>query len=131
MPIKGLSTERNVNYKPFRVKQGGFLPLEYDAPHDLCLYLHDVMAGILKDGEEGGFFQHTVRFSLGDPAKGWDDSEDPIQWMQENGYGTEIPPMARSNCSTDGHLNCSRQDGLNYALEAGAIAMRAAASFSL
>lgn len=40
-------------------------------------------------------------------------------------------PMARSNCSTDGHPNCSRQDGLNYALVTGVMAMRAAASLSL
>lgn len=84
-----------MNYKPFRLKQGGFLPLEYDAAHDLCLYLHDVMAAILKDGEEGGFFKHTFKFSSADQAKGLDDTDDPIKWMQENGHGADIPHVLK------------------------------------
>jgi hypothetical protein len=79
-----------MGYKPFRVKQGGFLPQEYDAAHDLCLYLHDVMGAILKDGEEGGLFNHSFTFSSEDHASGLEATDDPIGWMQANGYGSEV-----------------------------------------
>ncbi len=79
------------------------------------------------------FFEHIAQFDPGAAPQRIGEILDAIQILTHSPLiGRPVKaPMARSNCSTDGHPNCSRQDALNYALVTGVMAMRAAASLSL
>lgn len=69
-----------------------FLPEEYEFAHDYCLFLHDILASIVIQGEQQKIFHH--QFELRDPshAEQFSDKsgEELVDWMEKNGYESEM-----------------------------------------
>lgn len=68
---------------PMRTSRGGFLPDTYDVAHDLCFVVHDILAQLLKSGEEGGFFRTTITFNDEADRVSFEQAEDIFDWLEE------------------------------------------------
>ncbi|MFM0360440.1 hypothetical protein [Paraburkholderia sediminicola] len=69
-------------YQPVRTHKGGHLPEGFDASHDLCFVLHDLMAQLIKEGEEVGIF--TTRFTVDeDERSALEQSSNVLDWLEQ------------------------------------------------
>jgi hypothetical protein len=69
-------------------KKGRFLPQEFDAAHQLCFVIHDVMVQMIMSGEEGNVFNATVDFKdtdEGDRISELEDIDQVFSWLDEEG----------------------------------------------
>jgi hypothetical protein len=73
-----------------------FLPDEFRFSHGLCLFLHDILVGMISSGEEAGIF--TARFELRSQVDaqqfGLLDDEQVWSWLEDNGYDDVIQEVA-------------------------------------
>jgi hypothetical protein len=76
-----------------------FLPDEYTFAHDYCLFLHDILASIVVQGEQKKIFHY--QFALKDPRHSEQISgksgEELVAWMEQNDYKTEMQEVSRRN----------------------------------
>jgi hypothetical protein len=64
-------------------RKGTFLPERHWPGHELCFFLHDIMARMLTDGLRAGAFR--VAFELSeDEIKTFNQAEDVFQWLDQN-----------------------------------------------
>lgn len=70
-------------YSTLRTNQGGFLPASYDIAHDLCFVIHDILAQLLKSGEEGNFFQTLISFQDDADRLSFEEAEDIFVWLEQ------------------------------------------------
>jgi len=69
-----------------------FLPKKYEFIHDYCFYIHDLLAGIIKEGERSNIFNITLNFKVDEHKKSIEgkNGEELITWMRNKGYQNEI-----------------------------------------
>lgn len=63
-------------------KKNSFLPEEFAIAHELSFIIHDVMAQIIKSGEEGNFFTTTIDFENDDESESLEKSDDIFAWLE-------------------------------------------------
>ncbi len=66
-----------------RTNRGGHLPEVHDLAHDLCFVVHDMLAQLLKSGEDGGFFRTTIAFEGEEDRVAFEQSEDIFDWLEK------------------------------------------------
>lgn len=69
-------------------KKGRFLPQEFDAAHQLCFVIHDVMVQMIVSGEEGNVFNATIDFKdteKRDRIAELEDIDKVFSWLDEEG----------------------------------------------
>lgn len=68
--------------KSLKEAKRGFLPSAYDAAHDLCFVLHDILVQLLKSGEEGNFFKTSISFRDDADRIAFDEASDIFEWLE-------------------------------------------------
>jgi hypothetical protein len=65
--------------------KGGFLPKEFNIPHDLCFCVHDILAQFLVSGERCGVFTPSIVFDDAESADKFEACEDIFEWLEYTG----------------------------------------------
>lgn len=78
-------------------KKNSFLPEEFAIAHELSFIIHDVMAQIIKSGEEGNFFTTTIDFENDDESESLKNSDDIFAWLEaENRFSDRAKVLKTS-----------------------------------
>src|SRR5918999_1529434 len=67
-----------------RKNKSGYLPSVYDAAHNLCFVIHDILVQLLKSGEEGNFFHTSVSFHDDADCIAFDEASEIFDWLERN-----------------------------------------------
>lgn len=103
--------------------KGGFLPSEFNVAHDLCFFVHDVLAQFLVSGEASDIFTTRIAVEEYELTKDFDSTADIFEWLEKNErfedrariIKTLILPAVLSDmlhCIYEA-LECSRKGKLN------------------
>jgi hypothetical protein len=65
--------------------KGGFLPAEFNMAHDLCFFLHDILAQFLVSGETSDVFTTEIAISATENAEPFNSGEDLFEWLAATG----------------------------------------------
>lgn len=69
---------------------GYFLPIKYKELHNLCFYLHDILVQVVTEGEKKKLFDTVIKFKKNNDVKKFQDSNDTLEWLINNGYKEEF-----------------------------------------
>jgi hypothetical protein len=79
-----------------RLRRGRtFLPDHLLPAHELCLLNHDVMAELLRSGEENGSFEHTFRFRDDKDRQTFRSAADVFEWLEKGRRQRERAELLR------------------------------------
>ena len=72
-----------------------FLPETYEFSHTYCLFLHDLMAEMIRYGEEGKLFDQDFHFRDLNDAEEFKKRNgiEILKWLKENGYEYEVKQL--------------------------------------
>jgi hypothetical protein len=71
------------------------MPEPFEAAHQLCLTLHDVMAELLRSAELLGRFDYRISISTSE-VEGFRSNPDVFDWIELNGRDHERAPLLRA-----------------------------------
>jgi hypothetical protein len=105
-----------------RKNKSGHLPTDFDAGHDLCFVLHDLVAEFLRSGLEATVFTTTIAFADDADRLAFEAAPDVFTWLEENRrlddraqliVGTVLPAVLSDalHCLYEA-LDCSRKGKL-------------------
>ena len=69
---------------------GHFLPKKYKELHNLCFYLHDILAQVVVEGEKKKLFDTVIKFKKSGDIEIFESSDDILAWLIANGYEEEF-----------------------------------------
>jgi hypothetical protein len=70
----------NMRFPSIEARKGTFLPGRHWPGHELCFFLHDIMAKMLVEGQRAGAFH--VQFQLSkDEVNTFNKADDVFQWL--------------------------------------------------
>ncbi len=76
---------------------GYFLPIKYKELHNLCFYLHDILVQVVSEGEKKKLFDIAIKFKKNKDVKKFQDSNDILEWLINNGYEEEFKSIVIKN----------------------------------
>jgi hypothetical protein len=78
-----MSPAARIRFPTVETRKGTFLPERHWPGHELCFFLHDVMAELLAAGKRAGAFH--VKFQLSeDEVSTFNKTDDVFQWLDQN-----------------------------------------------
>ena len=69
---------------------GYFLPIKYKELHNLCFYLHNILAQVVIEGEKKKLFDTVIKFKKNNDTEKFQDSNDILEWLINNSYEEEF-----------------------------------------
>ena len=69
---------------------GYFLPIKYKELHNLCFYLHDILAQVVVEGKKKKLFDTVIKFKKDNDSEEYQDSNDILEWLINNSYEEEF-----------------------------------------
>jgi hypothetical protein len=75
-----------------QIKNRFFIPQEYLFAHEYCIFLHDILANIVVEGEKERIFDYQFELRDPDHAKQIASKSGDVlaKWMEQNGYEAEF-----------------------------------------
>lgn len=76
-------------------KVRAFIPKQFISAHDLCFLNHDVLAELLRSGEQQGIFWHSLPLRGDDDRRVLEETGDIFDWLEKTGRTKERGELLR------------------------------------